>query len=139
MKHCNRCNIRFLTGQGNRGRTSIGCIFGCRKERQREMSNDRGRRHYQTPKGRRNKGTRNRARSLISAKTPKKGRTETTPPGARYRFSRELIHSIGFLLRFAFGRSPPAVEIDPFLQEVLAAVVIFCAILRQRSLPGRGG
>ncbi|CAN5570860.1 hypothetical protein BH10PLA2_BH10PLA2_16510 [soil metagenome] len=139
MKHCNRCDIRFLTGQGNRGRTSIGCIFGCRKERQREKSNKRGRRHYQTLKGRRNKGTRNRARSLISAKAPQDIRNEATPPGSGYRFPRELIHYIAFLLRVACGRSPAIVEIDQLLQEALAAVVKFCSILRQRSLPGRGG
>lgn len=143
IQHCRRCRIRFLTGRGNLTRTDIDCVFGCRKERIREKTKERGRRHYRTDKGRHNKGARNRARSLMSAGGAKNEKAPGVPgSSSAYHFRPELLRYIAYLLKLACDRKPPVAEIERFLQDAVAAVMRLCAscaILRQRSLPGRGG
>jgi hypothetical protein len=62
-KRCCRCGIHFFTSESNRRRTDLMCPFGCREERVRERGNERGCRHYRTPRGRRTKAELNRKRS----------------------------------------------------------------------------
>jgi hypothetical protein len=71
---CAHCGIRFLTHPCNAGRKDLGCPFGCRKTRTRQRSNERSKKHYRSPKGRRNKKKRNAFRTTVG------GRTVCEPP-----------------------------------------------------------
>jgi hypothetical protein len=140
-RKCGRCRIKFLTGPGNRNHKYIGCSFGCRKEREREKSNERGSRYYQTSKGQKQKKARNRKRSL-----GQKPKNENPPPpivskSPRSIFHPEILRYITFLLLLASGQKPGLREVEEFLQQVLSVVMEIprSAILRQRSLPERGG
>lgn len=119
-------------------------MFGCREERKREKSNERGRRHYLTDRGRINKGVRNENRSLISPRPTGSAHTaakQAKVEAAASFFNSDVIHYIAYLLTFACGRTPPRIEIEGFLGECLAAIVAGMPrpFLRQRSLPERGG
>jgi hypothetical protein len=143
MKCCDRCGVWFLTGYGNRKRTDVCCAFGCREETRREKTNERGRRHYRTAKGRVDKSRRNRERSLVSAEQPTQERVTAVGPSPPdgFVFSPEVLRHIAYVLLLASGYKPSIGEIEYFLNEVMTAVMIVLgpAILRQRSLPERGG
>lgn len=133
-RRCGRCGVRLLTGRSNSGLSYISCAFGCREKRKREKTNERGRRHYLTPKGRQNKKARNRRRSLASAR-PSKNKRSTAGKERPTFFRPDMLRYIAFLLRLASGQKPPLREVEKFLKAVLVAVVegAQSAILRQRS------
>ena len=60
---CCHCGIRFLTHPRNARRRNLRCPFGCRTHHRRHRVNERSRKHYGTPKGRRNKKLLNGKRS----------------------------------------------------------------------------
>lgn len=144
-KCCSRCEIRILTSCSNEKRPDIGCAFGCRKECERERTNERGRIHYQTVKGKANKSARNRERSLIDTRESKNDHkaepTTLLPPQPVSVFDPNLLRYIAYLMSFTPGSPPPIAQIEQYLNEALSAVIqwLQCAILRQRSLPERGG
>lgn len=130
-----------MTSAGNVARTDIACGFGCRKELEREKTNERGRRHYGTAKGRTNKCARNRKRSLKPSGSAKSKRAIAAPKMAISPFTPGVFLYIAHLLSLASGCKPPLHEIAEFLNEVIIAAMdrARCTILRQRSLPERGG
>ncbi len=72
---CRYCGIRFLTHPCNARRADLHCPFGCRKEHRRQCAKQRSAKHYQTPKGRKNKKARNGQRS---------GRAPSPPKGSQF-------------------------------------------------------
>lgn len=140
VKRCGRCGIRFLTGAGNLARADIGCGFGCREERKREKVNERGRRHYRTPHGKTKKSALNRARSELTVFRPRdKCPTALKKPPAL--FIQSVVQYIAYVASLTSKRRPPLHEVEKFLNEVLVVVTDRRSrtILRQRSLPERGG
>ena len=129
-----------MTGVSNRERVDIGCVFGCRREREREKTNERGRRYYRSIKGKTSKGARNRDRSLITAQRSKIASTPLPLPKLVV-FARDTVLHIAYLLCLESGEKILPGEIEHFLHEALAVVIerARTAILRQRSLPERGG
>lgn len=71
LVRCHYCGIRFLTHPCNARRRDLHCPFGCRNEHRRQCANRRSAKHYQTPKGRKNKKARNGQRSGGQPSPPK--------------------------------------------------------------------
>ena len=71
LVRCRHCRIFFLTHPGNRGRTDLGCPFGCREAHRRRSSHQRSQAYYRTDRGRERKRQLNRRRSLLSARAEK--------------------------------------------------------------------
>jgi hypothetical protein len=124
----------------------IGCVFGCRREQTREKTNERGRRHYETSKGKANKSVLNRNRGLNvvqqarSASENLEKPAQARPDQASEVFHPSLLGYIVYLLSLASSETPTPQEIAQPLHELLSAVMKFrITILRQRSLPERGG
>ncbi|MCK5804151.1 MAG: hypothetical protein KAI66_15045 [Lentisphaeria bacterium] len=82
--HCCHCGIRFFTHPRNAGRQNLHCPFGCRQCNRRQLANKRSRRHYQTPKGRKNKERLNGKRSQFGDdhETPSPGDVDAPPSPA---------------------------------------------------------
>ena len=135
-KQCGRCKVKFLTGPWNRKQTYMGCVFGCREERKREKCNARGRRHSQTAQGRKDKKIRNQGRSLVSRQSQKQKRP-TQPP--LFLLSASLLRYVATLIWLGSGQRPQIHELREVFEDILANVFGQAWILRQRSLPERGG
>jgi hypothetical protein len=67
--------------------------------------------------------------------------TTAPKPFATPTFTPSVLRYIGYLLSLASGRNPPPREIEKFMNEVFIALMARepSTILRQRSLPERGG
>lgn len=94
-------------------------------------------------RGRVDKARLNRARSLIALQRSKSDTATVLaePASPILVFDSSVLRYIAYLLLVASGEIPSIREIEFFLQAVLAAVMerTHRAILRQRSLPERGG
>ena len=71
LVRCRHCRIFFLTHPGNKGRTDLGCPFGCREAHRQRSSHQRSQAYYRTERGRERKRQLNRRRSLLSARAEK--------------------------------------------------------------------
>jgi hypothetical protein len=63
LKRCRHCRIFFLTHPRNRGRTDLGCPFGCRDVQRRKRSCARGRAYSLSLAGKTKKKLQNGKRS----------------------------------------------------------------------------
>ena len=68
LKRCRHCRIFFLTHPRNRGRSDLGCPFGCRAAHQRKRSGERSRAYNSSPAGKLKKKHQNAKRAQRSAK-----------------------------------------------------------------------
>ncbi len=51
LTRCRHCSIYFLTDPRNKGRTDLGCPFGCGQAHRKERGKIRSTEYYQTPWG----------------------------------------------------------------------------------------
>ena len=86
---CCYCGIRFLTHPRNANRRDLLCPFGCREHRRRQQANERSKKYYRTPRGRKNKkllnGKRSAAGCPSSARSGRSWTADRPAPGAALR------------------------------------------------------
>lgn len=115
---CAHCWIFFLTDPRNRGRSDLGCPFGCAEAHRRECSRQRSRAYYQSPEGKLKKRALNARRNL--AKSPE---AEATP-GPKER----PVRSAGAVDRSA----PTLVEAFPYCSSLLRYLRRMVSLIEER-------
>lgn len=77
LKSCRHCGIFFLADPRNRGRTDLGCAFGCRDAHRRKRSTERSTAYNRSPAGKLKK-------KFYNSKRKRGGRRQKPEPeGAR--------------------------------------------------------
>lgn len=132
-----RCGVRFLTEPSTRERKDLCCMFGCRKHRDREKTNERSRRYNQTPAGRKKKRDRNRKRSLTSHQGSAPHAPSLAAPDIP---AWGTLRYCVYLLWLSSGQKTPIHEIRTFVRELWKLICLSVPpIVRQRPLVERGG
>jgi hypothetical protein len=77
---CRHCGIFFLSDPRNRGRTDLGCPFGCREAHRRKCSNERSTAYNRSPVGKLKKKLRNGKRGARATVKPTGNEPPPPPP-----------------------------------------------------------
>lgn len=118
LKRCRHCRIFFLTDPRNRGRTGLGCPFGCRAAHRRNGSTERSVAYNRSPAGKLKKKLYNGKRGS-GCRVPPEPEGEPAQESAgleRMEFDAGVVAYIGVVTGLIEGRRVGREEILAMLR-----------------------
>lgn len=118
LKRCRHCRIFFLTDPRNRGRTGLGCPFGCRAAHRRKGSTERSVAYNRSPAGKLKKKFRNGRRGS-GCRAPPEPEGEPAQESAgleRMEFDASVVAYLGVVTSLIEGRRVGREEILEMLR-----------------------
>lgn len=121
LKKCRHCRIFFLTDPRNRGRTDLGCPFGCRAAHRRKRSTERSVAYNRSPAGKLKKKLHKRKQGwrCRPKPEPEEEPAEESTALERVEFDADVVAYIRVVTSLIEGRRVSGEEIVEMLRQAM--------------------